>query len=425
MNTSVNFAQPDIALRLDTSGIIRKALSSNAIATEGLSAWVGQRWADTVSTGRTEVHQMMDDARLTGVSPLHRVRQRFPSGVVVSVEYTAVRLGTESGFIAIGRNLEVVAGLRLRLISAQTSMARDSWKLRNVATRHRILLDASSQPVMVVDADDLHVREANIAARRSLGVESGADLLPKIVEQEREDFRSMLLRVKEQGEAPGVVVNLGLDRGRWHVRASFVASGQGSVFLLRFSPSGAPSSLSAPGVSTADKSLFDRLRDGVAVLDAEGAIVRANRAFLELVQLTDEHAALGKPLDRWLSHSTIVAEAQAFAQGRGAGALSAKARGELGAEADVELRAVGSTDLVCVLVRRVAPTSPAAAMDEQAMRALIDESVASVERKCFLAALELAKSDPSALRQMLGLAAEVPPSGPRRGTPGDTAGGSR
>jgi hypothetical protein len=83
---SVNFAQPDVTLRLDVSGVIRGACLSNAISNEGVDAWVGLPWADTVvEGGNTHVRQMLADARNAGISFFHQVRQRLPSGLEIAV----------------------------------------------------------------------------------------------------------------------------------------------------------------------------------------------------------------------------------------------------------------------------------------------------------------------------------------------------
>lgn len=42
--SSLNFAQPDITLSLDSSGVIRQAVLANAMADEAVTSWVGQRW---------------------------------------------------------------------------------------------------------------------------------------------------------------------------------------------------------------------------------------------------------------------------------------------------------------------------------------------------------------------------------------------
>ncbi len=243
--SSLNFAQPDITLSLDTAGVIRRAVLSNAMADQPVASWVGQRWADTLSDSDGNVQQMLDDAWSTGVSPVCRVRQRFASGRELSIEYTAVRLGAE-GLIAIGRSLEAVAHVRTRLTEAKSEAERSSWKLREVVgERCRLLPDNSNVPVLLVRGEDLRILEANPAAIRALGVANDGDLLLGLAAKQREAFNGMLGRLREEGTAPGIVVHLGPSRTAWLLRASRIAP-WAPVFMLHLTPAGlAPAVLDA------------------------------------------------------------------------------------------------------------------------------------------------------------------------------------
>ncbi len=234
MTNSVN-VQPDITLRLDPSGVIRRAVVSATIANEDVAAkWVGQRWTDTLVEGNALVHQLLDD-KTGGSTPRVRVRQRLGDGRELEVEYTTVRLGG-AGLIAIGHSLEATRDVEARLNAAKASMERDAWKLRDVETRYRLLFDALTNPVLLIDGD-LRVVEANAAADRALGVSNEADFLAQIDPAQRPSFRTMLERLHEQGRVPGIVLNLG-SRGlsrAWLVRATLVAE-WAPVFLVQLLP---------------------------------------------------------------------------------------------------------------------------------------------------------------------------------------------
>ena len=268
MLNSVHFAQPDVTLRLDMSGIIRRASLSTSFSKEGTDVWVGRPWADTVvGGGNAQVLKMLEDARITGVSSFHQVRQRFPSGLELPVEYTTVRLGGNDGLLAIGRSLEAVSELRSGLLATQRSMERDSWKLRDVEMRYRLLFDASSQPVLMIGADDTRILEANPAAVRALGAAS--QLLPEILPAERDVVRAMLARVCEQGKAPGVVVHVGAGRKPFLVRASLIAV-EPAVFMIQLSPAGVapvdPIDIDSPGAGVNLAEIMARMPVGKAKL---------------------------------------------------------------------------------------------------------------------------------------------------------------
>jgi transcriptional regulator PpsR len=400
LTDSLNFVQPDITLSLDLAGVIHRAVLSNAIANEAVSGWVGRPWADTVSAGDAQVRRMVDDARATGVSAFRQVRQCFPSGLELSVEYTALRLRGDAGIVAIGRSLEAVAELRSRLMEARANMERDSWKLRDVETRYRMIFDASSEPVLLIGADDLRVIEVNPAAIRALGVTARHALLPGILAAQQASFNTMLARVREQGKAPGIVLHMGPERRPWLVRASLIAGERRAIFLLQLSPAGMTPSPVDPNSGALDE-MVAQLPEGFVLLDGDGAIRQANRAFLELIEQEHEGAVLGQHLDRWLSSTEAGAEMLLSEPQRGRRfyEVTATLRGELGASTEVVISASGNASEVCVLLHRIpsgdaatqVPAPSSGELDRAAKRKLIEASIAAIERECLLGAVELSR----------------------------------
>jgi transcriptional regulator PpsR len=337
-----------------------------------------------------------------------------------------VRLGGNAGLLAIGRSLEAVADLRSRLVASQKSMERDYWKLRDVETRYRLLFDASAQPVLFIGADDTRIIEANPAAIRALGVASDCELLPEILAAQRDLFRSMLARVRDQGKAPGIIIHLGPDRQPWLVRASLIAAEPTAVFVLQLVPSLVTQALSEGAGDKASsfplEDLIARLPEAFLVLDGEGKIVRANRAFLELIEQAEEGPVIGQSLGRWMSWRGADAGVliDSFQRQPTLSRFATTLKGELGLETQVELSAVGSSDsnprYFGVLLHRVdlssegnaSPAAPDAAQQatqvgKSPLREIVQESVAAVERSCIEAALELAKGNRTAAAEMLGL----------------------
>lgn len=425
--TGLSIAQPDVTLFLDLEGVIRDVELSTAVPERGVEAWRGRPWAETVlDVGGDKVRRMVEDARTHGVSGFRQVTQRFPSGLELPVEYTTVRLGGKGGLVAIGKNLQAVAELQSRLIAAQQAMERDYWKLREVETRYRLLFDASTEAVLLVRASNLRVIEANPAAIRALGLTpAGRDLLGELAPTDREPFQAMLVRVREHGKAPGVLLHLGREGRPWLVRASLIAGDPGPAFLVQLTPAGTVQP--APGrpepVPVADS--VDRLPDGFVVIDRDGTVLHANRAFLDLVQLGAEGRVLGERLGRWLGRpGADLAVLVANVQRHGAVRLfPTTIHGELGAEIEVELSAVGGEDgsrQVAVLVRDVgqrlpppsagnghALTSALGSLTRQVgrtpLRRLVQDTTSAVERHYIDAALELTGGNRTAAAELLGL----------------------
>lgn len=412
---------------LDLNGVIQDVTLSNAVAEEPVDDWRGRPWVDTVGDGVSgKVMRMVEDARESGVSAYRQVNQRFPSGLEIPMEYTTVRLGGQAGLIAIGRNLQAVAELQSRLIAAQQAMEQEYWKLREVETRYRLLFDASNEAVLMVQADTLRIMEANPAAIRALGLARGRDILPDMAPEEREPFQAMLQRARQSGRAPGVLLHLGPDRAAWLVRASLMTSDPGPVFLVQLAPANGAQIPKPDAGQVALDEFVDRLPDAFVVIDRDGTIRRANRAFLDLAQVGGEGVLLGERLNRFLSRpgadlGVLLTNLQRHGSVR---MFETTIQGDLGGETAVEISAAGSgnastrSGLVALLMRdvsrRLSPAkdtatlqSALAAIVEQtgntSLRELVKDTVGLVERHYMVAALELAEGNRTAAAEILGM----------------------
>ena len=339
-------AEPDITLHLDEHGVIREASSSCAVSGESIETWVGRAWPDTIAgEGGQQVRQMIDDARASGVSAFGKVLQRFPSGRELPFEYTTILVnGRKGGLLVLGKSLQVVADLQLRLAAAQRATEREYWKSRDVETRYRLLFDASDEAVLMVRGDDFRVMDANPAAIRAFGFAPGWVFTAGLDEAETEAFQSMLRRVREHGRALGLILHPGAERAPVAVRASVVAAELGLHYLLHVAPAGsaqaAVSKMPAPAVaeSLAD-GLIERLPDGFLVVGLDGLIQRVNRAFLDQLGMASAGAVIGEPLGRWLSHPGADATVLLATLRRHGSAVAMRTTiyGELGLETTVEI----------------------------------------------------------------------------------------
>ena len=65
--------------------------------------------------------------------------------------------------------MQAISELRSRLELVQRGRERDYWKLREIETRYRALLDASSEAVALVRVSNQRVVEGNVATTKCLG----------------------------------------------------------------------------------------------------------------------------------------------------------------------------------------------------------------------------------------------------------------
>jgi transcriptional regulator PpsR len=430
--TITSIAQPDITLLLDTDGVIQKATLSKAVSKENIDAWLGRRWEETVGdVGGDKVRRMIADARSTGVSAFRQVNQLFPSGLELPMEYTAVRLGPKAGLMAVGKNLKAVAELQSRLVSTQQAMERDYWKLREIETRYRHLFDASEEAVLLLNATSLRIVDANPAAAQALAVGqrrrediASKEFLADFSPPERQSFNAMLRIVREQGKAPAIVIRLGRDRKPWVARASLINSESTPVFLVRLSPVGGAGQRPAESEPISIEQLIERIPDGFIVIDQDGVIRRANRAFLDMIEIGAKGSVVGERLGRWLWRpgadlALLIANVRRHGSVR---LFSSTVHGELGSEMEVEISATGNAagkaEFIGLLVRDISRRmatqgdgnqllSALGPITEQVgrttLRKLVDETVGVVERHYVKAALELAGGNRTAAAEILGL----------------------
>jgi len=429
--TSQITTQPDVLLLLDMGGVIREATLAGRLSGEGVDAWLGRPWAETLEDiGSDKIRRMVEDARATGISAFKQVLQRFPSGLEVPIEYTTILMGGRSGLLVVGKNLQAVAELQSRLIAAQQAMERDRWKLRDVETRYRLLFEASNEAILVVNAANLRIVEANPAALAALGVTQtrsdarlGRDFLTFVSPKDRGSIETMLIRTRQEGKAPGILVHLGHESKPWMLRASLVTSVPGFVFIIQLS------SLIPTSTGTDKKEiawvhdLLNRVPDGFVVVDTDGVIRVANNAFVELAEVGSVEAMIGHRLQRWLWQpgadlKVLLKNIQEHGFIR---LFQTTVRGELGTNTEVEVSAVGNNDKpdrIGLLMRdvtrrlplrdendllRAALQSTTEQIGRTPLRSLVKNTVGIVEQHYMRAALELSGNNRTAAAEMLGL----------------------
>jgi transcriptional regulator PpsR len=421
--------RPDVTLLLDMDGVIREATLSPSMSAENVDAWLGRLWSEIVDDASEKIERIMHDTKRTGISAFRQITQRFPSGLELPMEFTTVLLGGRAGMLAIGKNLQAVAELQARLISAQQTIERDYWRLREIETRYRLVIEDSNEAVLLTKVSDLSIVEANRTAAAALGVSNrrrdnlvGREFLHEIPEKDREPVELMLRRVRDQGKAPGIVIHLGEDAAPWMLRGSLMTSDNAPMFLLQMAPIG--KSMQRGPVSDDPERLIDNLPDAVISIDVTGAITRANRAFLELVEVGSKEALVGEKLSRWLTRpgadlSVLISNVERHGTVR---LLSTTIQGELGTETEVEISAAahgqdGQRRIGLVLrniARRLSPTgehdnlrAALAGLNESVgktpLRDLVRSTVEVVEQHYVRAALELANGNRTSAAEILGL----------------------
>ena len=429
-------AEPDITLVLDGAGVICEAVAGELIADEAVAEWVGLPWVETVRQDeRADIGRLMERVRLGGIAGIGHVAQRFPSGLVVPLEYTMVRLGAGAGIVAVGKQLRAVARLQSQLLDTQRVLEQDYWKLRAVETRYRMLLDSAQDALLTLDARSLRIVEINPPAARLLGLTPGdaqgsreIDLASLLGEVDRKPLRALVRRALKGEPANGLLRHLkdeslarhsdnprqGLrpayqdgspstgqtparaaapsvlprhcsseprssgHRGAWLVAASLIPAPPGdSLLQLRIVADASHPALDKTATAEAHADLIARWPDGFVVIDRDGVVLSANAAFVDMTQEGASSALIGQSLGKWLGRpgadlTVLLANVSRFGRLR---LFSTLIRGVLGSETEAELSAAGECDVgprrIAVLVRDVGRRLARESSDVT-LRALVD-----------------------------------------------------
>ncbi len=425
-------ATADITLVLDHEGIIRDvAAGSPDLAAEIDSKWVGQSWLSTVTVeSRPKIESLLKDAAEGHPTRWRQVNHVTDRNVDLPVVYSAVRVGKKGRIVAVGRDLRAISVLQQRLVDAQQSVDREYARMRNAETRNRLLFQLASEAVMILDAATLRIVEANPAAMQMLGLSSrkiaGRQFPDGLDEETTEAVATMLANVRASGRNGEVRARLADGSRELLVSASVFREERATLLLVRATPMDADRlAEGSPGATARYVDFVAAAPDGFVVTDAEGKVLAANPAFLDLAQLPGEEQARGETLETWLGRPGVDLNVL-LGQLRDHGSVRLFAttlRGANGTTTEVELSgaALRDSEPACYgfTVRdvgsrlgagqRTAP--PLSRSVEQLtelvgrvpLKGIVRETSDIIERLCIEAALELTQDNRASAAEMLGL----------------------
>lgn len=427
-------AAADVALIVDSAGIITEVtVSSEDLALEDSSRWVGQPWSATVTVeSRPKVDALLQDAQRRSARKWRHLNHPSAGGTDVPILYSAIQVGTDGRIVAFGRDLRAMATLQQRLVAAQQSMERDYLRLRHMETRYRLLFELASEAVLIINADTQIITEANPAATQVIG-ESAKSLTGRpfaecFAEGSRAAVSALLAGVRGTGRTQSVQVRL--SGGDWEldVSASLFRQETGALFLVRLAPVKADSAhatASPPDSRTLLLQTLANIPDGFIVTDVTGRILAANMAFVEMIQLASQSQVEGESLERWLGRASVdlnvlIANLRQHGNVR---LFATTLRGQYGASSQVEISgtSVPGGDKSCFgftvrdVGRRLAVDAAGAKelprtasqlaglVGRMPLKDIVGETTDLIEQLCIEAALELTHDNRASAAEMLGL----------------------
>lgn len=426
-------AASDVALVLDSQGVIRDiAFGNDELASQGFDTWRGRHWSDVVTVeSKPKLKELMKGAESGSESAMRwrQVNHPSPQGGDIPIKYLTFPIGKNGRILAVGREMQALANLQQRLVEAQVTLEREYARLRSAENRYKLIFQMAKEAMLIVDSATSRVVEANPAAVEVLGQSHkrilGANPSRLFAASGADTLGTFIAKIRETGRAPDISIKIREDDTAVNLSGSIFRQEAQTYLLLRVKP--ASEGLIAGHGEEDTKALVDilaRLPDAFVVTDMSGRILKANTAFLDMTQVSNEDLLRGEPLDRWLGQSgidlnIILANLKEHGSVR---LFSTVMRSEYNTETDVEVSAVSSGDGTnCIgfairstegrlpVSREVASFAPQSAeqltnlVGRVPLKNLVQETTDIIEKLCIESALELTGDNRASAAEMLGV----------------------
>ncbi len=420
-------ATSDIALVIDDEGVIRDvAVSAEELDGLDPEPWFGRPWAEVVAPDSRRKTEMMRSEAKAGVrSRWREINHLAVDGASVPISFAATRVSGGGYTLVVGRDLATISRLQQRVVDIQRTMEADYARLRNAETRYRLLFQMAQEAVFVIDASTGRIAEANPAAAKFVGT-APSRLVERpfrdlFAAESQIDLQAALMSARTIGRAQEARLRLSGQAVDAQLSASHFRHDSAQYLLVRLAAADRPDGMGAnPSLE-----IFKRFPEAFAAVDADGRILDANLAFLDLAELPSLEAARGASIDRWLGRpgidfGLIASNLRDHGSIRDFGT---SLRGELGSVDDVDVTAVyvPSEEEPCIgmVIRAVRHRSALPMMREAGLaptvenlthlvgtmplKELVRETTDMIEQMCIEAALKLTDDNRASAAQILGL----------------------
>jgi transcriptional regulator PpsR len=358
------------------------------------------------------------------------------NGVELPLSYSIVPVplqkgqsGQQAHALAFGRDLRPQVALQQKLLNAQASMERDYWRLRHVETRYRLLFQVSSEALLILDAATENLEEGNPGAQSLFGehiVRSGWNLAESLDPASYVAVRQMFASLRTSGRAMPLTVRLSDSGAEMGLSVSLFRQEESSHFLLRFTPLQSVSQVpERNGAQHMLAEVMEKAPDAFVVTDTSGSILTANRAFLQLAQVSNLDLVTGESLERWLGRAGVDLSVliSNLRQRDVVRLFATRIKGDYGSTTDVEISAVavstGEQRCLGFTIRDVSlrlgnetktpkelPRSTGQMTElvgRVPLKDIVRETTDLIEQLCIEAALELTGDNRASAAEMLGL----------------------
>jgi transcriptional regulator PpsR len=421
----------DVTVLMTQDGVICDHVQAKSELPQTLfSTWPGKALRETVTIeSKPKIEQILGEAALGNSVRWRQVNHPFREGPDLPISYSALKVGPHGHIIAIGRDMSSIAQLQQRLLSAEQAVELEYQRLRSSETRFRVMLQSTTDAILIVEGRTGKVAELNALAATLLGKTvkrmQGALLLDCLGDTDQAVMKQALEVLRSTGRADDIVLEPG-DGQQTHVSFSMFRQENAQYFLLRMVQHVVgTSAVVVPKVHSRVVKIISEMPHGFVVTDTSLNILTANAAFLSMAQLASEEQARGNSLERWLGRQgvdlgLIVGQLREKGEMR---AFQTIVRGQYGAVDEIELSAVavneGDTPCFGFSLHHISRQRVQAAKPENGnlrsvdeftrlvgkvpLKELVRESTDIIERLCIEAALNMNGDNRANAAEMLGL----------------------
>ncbi|MEL6169387.1 MAG: transcriptional regulator PpsR [Pseudomonadota bacterium] len=419
----------DLAVVISDVGEVLSVLVNPAQRSFGnVDHWEGRDIRDFLTVESVPKFEAQLDAFGTKSEPLRPMELNHTGDGTSDfpIRYTLHRIGPDGALLMLGRDLRPVAEMQQQLVKAQMALERDYEARREHDTRFRVAMDAIEEAIVFVSLETGKIVEVNGSAGTLLGAEP-VDVTGRAFGSVFNLPRgtSAIEAVTAASDA-GTALDLTLAAGKTPVRVrprAYRAAGT-RMALLKIESAGGTAS-AGNILSDTLMGLFETGSEAMVFTDAEGTILSANDAFLELVGEAEPTSVRGRALADYLARGSIDVRVMAdHAQRDGRMRLySTRLSPAYGADTVIEMSATrisGAGQPVFAFVMRDATHAEAVGRSslgsgEEGMRSVMElvgsatlkeivaETTDVVEKMCIETAVELTNNNRVAAAEMLGL----------------------
>ncbi len=425
----------DICLVMSLEGKIRAASGKvgSTLATV-VAGWKGHEIKALLDEASAEklrrrIEQVQQDARgETSATPRWAELVHVAgSGNVLPVRYGLYLTPDKGHVLMLGTDQRPTIEMQQLLLNAQIALERDHEAQREIDTRYRLLMDFTSDAIVLISISSGQIVDINHNAAGILGRNRSEMISKPLADHFLGQTRETLVAGLEPSGAAGAsaLMELVVKASQRKLLAAgklFRASGEQLAILHLSDPEGG--SVSDQRLSSNLRQLFNQGADAIVFSDQDGGILAANETFLNLTDTPSAASVRGRSLAEFLARGMVDLRVL-LENARRAGQLrmyATKLNTDFGAQIEVEISATwleDKFDPVLALVMRNASSAGTVRPDvsgqdnnmqgvielvgSSTLKDIVSETTDVIEKICIETAIELTRNNRVAAAEMLGL----------------------